>query len=76
MGDAVENGAFGNIRRVELNWIGTVHLSIDTVILFLKNCEFFKTIGELGTWRHISPEDIVLLDNRVVMENLDLKMLK
>jgi hypothetical protein len=76
MAESVQNGGFRNITRFEVNETGAGHLSMDTVILLFENCKDLKTIGVLGTWHHVTPEDIVLLENRVRMGNVNLKILK
>jgi hypothetical protein len=76
MFEAVQNGAFRSIEHFEVIGSETGDLSMDTVWLLINNCEHLKTVGRLGTWRRVSPDDVSDLKTKIRSENLDLKIIK
>jgi hypothetical protein len=48
-----------------VNGTAVGHLSMDTVRLMLKFCEYLKAVVRLGTWRLVTSGNISVLETKV-----------
>jgi len=65
--ETIHNGTFRKTEHFKVK--GTVfgNMSVETVWLLLKICEYLKAVGRLGTWRVVTSGNISELETKVTL---------
>ncbi|XP_021917048.1 uncharacterized protein LOC110828546 isoform X2 [Zootermopsis nevadensis] len=72
--EAVQLGGLRNLEILHVSELNDRQLTRRTIDILLHSCANLKILGYLETW-NVSEDDISFLEDRIINENLDLKIL-